>query len=80
MEVVKVNDVEAMVWCRNGNICRESTPCSELECEYKDKASNVPRGISKCGHYQITTISQQWETAYHLSNDLSKMAVLNTGG
>ena len=73
--MIKVKNVDAMVWCRNGNVCREATPCEKLTCEYKLQPKNILDGIHKCQSYQITMPSSNWACAYHLENDLSMIGV-----
>ena len=66
-------EVECMIWCRDGSICQNATPCSKLLCKHKAKADEVLKGVRGCVHYQVTTVNESWEWAHHLSNDLSKI-------
>lgn len=58
--------VDIAIWCRNGSICKEATHCEALECEYKFIRSDVVDGVSRCGHFQITTSGSSWNSAHHL--------------
>ena len=68
--MMKVDNVDCMVWCRNGNVCLNATPCENLKCEYKKEETDILNGIKKCATYQVTVISSWWESAYQLSNDI----------
>lgn len=49
-----------MIWCRNGSVCYEATPCDELECIYKKNKKDVVNGCSECKLYQITNKCNSW--------------------
>lgn len=52
-----------MVWCRNGSVCAEATPCLELYCKHKRGKEDIVFGVSRCGQYQITKKSKDWAHA-----------------
>lgn len=56
-----------MVWCRNASICSKATPCIDLECKYKSNNKDISRGCSKCHSFQITTLSNTWDGARHIT-------------
>ncbi len=59
-EVIK----DGMIWCRNGDVCREATPCLELKCEFKSTESDILNGCLKCDTFQGTRISSKFASAY----------------
>lgn len=53
-----------MIWCRNGLICSNATPCKKLSCKYKSTPDDVAIGCGKCQQFQITTgLGENWYTA-----------------
>jgi hypothetical protein len=62
----KILSGNAMVWCRNGSVCHMATPCSTLECSYKENKLDIISGVSKCQQFQITTKSSKWDNAEHI--------------
>jgi len=53
------------VWCRNGLVCFDATPCEQCTCQYKnnEKRLAIPKELNRCKSFQITTRSARWETA-----------------
>ncbi len=42
-----------VVWCRNGSVCSEATPCKILECPYKKSKEDMINGMLACRNFQI---------------------------
>ena len=56
-----------MVWCRNGSVCSDATPCRDFNCEYKDGNDDTADGCSKCHKFQVTTFANYWGEARHIN-------------
>lgn len=59
-------EVHCMVWCRNGEMRPDATPCEEIQCKYKARAQDVLAGIRNCRTYQVTLPRHEWNSAVHL--------------
>ena len=59
-----------MVWCRNGSICKEATPCDTLKCEFKKEINDVEEGIKQCDLYALTLPRHEWYSAVHIDGEL----------
>jgi hypothetical protein len=68
---MKADNVPCMAWCRNSSYVRHAAPCAQTACAHKGDPRDVLSGIQVCGRYQITTLSTEWDTPVHLSNNLA---------
>ena len=68
-----IDNVEVMIWCRDGSVCPQATPCLDLKCKHKGTKGDVIAGIHKCKRYQVTLPCLYWESAAQLDNDLSRI-------
>lgn len=57
-----------MVWCRNGSVCLETTPCATLVCQFKTAREEVVLGAAACQQFQVTQPSHDWLHARQVSN------------
>lgn len=57
------------VWCRNGEICKDATPCAQLTCPFKRNKDDRVAGIIQCGAYALTLFAIDWASAYHLPEE-----------
>jgi len=60
----KILEGNHMIWCRNGDVCSDTTSCSTTKCKYKKHKLDIVSGCAKCRQFQITHISSEWYTAY----------------
>ena len=55
------------VWCRNGRVVPEATPCEQLDCKYKKNKNDIVIGCSICHRFQVTTYAETWGEAIHIT-------------
>ena len=58
--------LQVMVWCRNGSMCNNATPCDDIICGFKPMPQDVLQGIKQCDNYQVTLPSFTWDDARQL--------------
>lgn len=52
------------IWCRNGAICENATPCKNLDCPFKKaRESDIIDGTHDCRNFVIALGSGPWYTA-----------------
>lgn len=56
-----------MVWCRNGAVCSEATPCEMFKCNAKESHLDIANGCAKCNTFQVTYPSLTWSDARHIN-------------
>ena len=57
-----------MIWCRQGSVVSEATPCHLLACPFKDRKLDILTGIRNLNcSFQVTTKSHDWENARHIN-------------
>ena len=67
--IIPINALQ--VWCRNGDVAKDATPCASLKCPFKKEKSNIVAGIAKCGknNYALTFYSTTWQNAIQLPEE-----------
>ena len=62
--------IEALqIWCRNGEVCDDATPCDRLACAFKKDKNDLITGIMKCRSYVLTLPASNWASACHLPEE-----------
>lgn len=56
----------SLVWCRNGSVALDATPCEQLVCPFKQHAADVVDGCIKCQSFAVTDKVTVWAMARHI--------------
>lgn len=52
------------IWCCNGSVCSDKTPCRSLDCKFKRKhGGDVAEGAYACESFVMCVGSTDWMTA-----------------
>jgi len=57
------------IWCRNGTVCLDATPCGQLTCPFKKEKGDMVAGIMKCSSYMLTLPASDWTSAHQLPEE-----------
>lgn len=71
--IILARNVRVLVWCRDGEVCSNATPCEKLSCKYKNGKEDILKGVEKCQHFAVTTSRHVWNDASHLDVELKDL-------